>query len=92
MYKITNRQYANAKRLGVTIKPSKIKGKKLDVFDRQGNKLASVGALGYKDYDIHLAEKGRLFADSRRKLYKIRHNADRHKKGSAGYYADQILW
>ncbi len=92
MYKITTRQLANAKRLGISIKPSKVKGKKLDVFDKQGNKLASIGALGYMDYDLYLAKKGRLFADSRRKLYKIRHNADRHKKGSAGYYADQILW
>jgi hypothetical protein len=35
-------------------------------------------------------EKGH--ANKRRKLYKQRHNSDRHKVGSNGWYADKILW
>lgn len=29
---------------------------------------------------------------NRRKRYKQRHEKDRHLKGSAGWFADQILW
>ena len=31
-------------------------------------------------------------ANERRKMYKIRHQKDRLKKGTNGYYADQLLW
>ena len=91
MYKITTRQFSSALNLGVTIKPSTNKSKKIDVF-KNGKKIASIGAMGYKDYSIHLEEKGKAYADERRRLYKIRHEADRHKKGTAGYFADKILW
>ena len=92
MYKITNRQKRNADALFVKIKPSTLKGKKIDVFDIQGNKIASIGALGYMDYDLYLKTKGLAYANERRRLYQIRHAKDRTKKGSAGYYADKILW
>ena len=68
------------------------KAKKIDVFDKYGNKITSVGARGYADYPTYLNMFGKAYADKRRKLYKIRHNKDRHIKGSAGYYADQLLW
>jgi hypothetical protein len=48
-YRIKPYSYAQAKKLGVTIKPSVLKGKKIDVFNRQGEKLASIGALGMGD-------------------------------------------
>jgi hypothetical protein len=91
MYKITNRQRLNAESLGVAIKPSTNKSKKIDVF-KNGQKIASIGAMGYKDFDIHLKESGKAFAEERRRLYKIRHKDNRNKKGTAGYYADRILW
>jgi hypothetical protein len=91
MYKITSRQKDNADKLGVTIKPSTNKGKKIDVF-KNGVKIASIGAIGYKDYSIHLAENGLTYANERRRLYRIRHQNDRTKIGTAGYYADKILW
>jgi hypothetical protein len=91
MYKITSRQKDNADKLGVTIKPSTNKGKKIDVF-KNGIKIASIGAIGYKDYSIHLAENGLTYANERRRLYRIRHQNDRTKIGTAGYYADKILW
>ena len=92
MYKITARQLKNANALNVLIKPSKNKIKKIDVFNLQGVKIASIGAAGYKDYDIYLATEGLTYANERRRLYKIRHNNDRNKKGTAGYFADKILW
>jgi hypothetical protein len=49
-YTIKPYSFAQAKKLGVTIKPSKNPIKKLDVFNAAGKKLASVGAVGYKDY------------------------------------------
>lgn len=48
--------------------------------------------MGYMDYDLWLKAEGKEFADERRRLYKIRHEKDRHRKGTAGYYADKILW
>jgi hypothetical protein len=91
-YRIKAYSYAQAKKLGVTIKPSVLKGKKIDVFNRQGEKLASIGALGMGDYPTFMQTKGKEFADTRRKAYKSRHAKDRIVRGSAGFYADKILW
>jgi hypothetical protein len=75
---------ANAKKLGVTIKPSTHKGKKLDVF-RDDVKVASIGDLRYEDFLQH--------GDKQRQAnYKSRHSNTRHKVGSPSYYADKILW
>tara|TARA_Y100000114_G_scaffold29052_1_gene24814 strand:- start:4177 stop:4455 length:279 start_codon:yes stop_codon:yes gene_type:complete len=90
-YKIKRYTYAQAKKLGVVVKPSTRKGKKIDVF-KNGKKVASVGAIGYNDYPTWTQKKGKAFADKRRKAYKIRHAKDRKVRGSAGYYADKLLW
>ena len=91
-YKITKYSLERAKELGVVIKPSTNKGKKIDVFNKKGEKLVSIGAIGYGDYPTFSAMKGKDFADKRRKLYKMRHEKDRHIRGTAGFYADKILW
>jgi hypothetical protein len=91
-YKIKPYSYTQAEKLGVTIKPSKVSGKKIDVFNKNGEKLASIGAIGYGDYPTFISEKGKDYADKRRKAYKTRHESDRHVRGSAGFYADKILW
>ena len=85
-----------ANKIGVTVKPSDLKGKKIDVF-KKGVKVASVGAIGYKDYPTYmeLEKKGKVpkgTATKRRKLYKIRHKKDRNIKNSNGFYADRLLW
>jgi hypothetical protein len=90
-YSITNYTKSQAKKLGVVVKPSSIKGKKIDVF-KNDQKIASVGALGYSDYPTYIKTKGKAYADERRRLYKIRHSKDRNVKGSDGYYADKLLW
>ena len=95
-YRITKYTKDKAKKLGVDVKPSRVKGKKIDVF-KKGEKIASVGALGMNDYPTYL-EKEKLgkvakgTASKRRKLYKDRHEKDRNVKGSKGYYADKLLW
>lgn len=95
-YKIKTYTKNQAKKIGVTVKPSKTKGKKIDVF-KKGVKVASVGAIGYNDYPTYmeLERKGKVAkgtANKRRKLYKIRHKADRNIINSNGYYADRLLW
>ena len=90
-YKITYYTRLKAKELGVTVKPSTVKGKKIDVF-KNGKRVASIGALGYGDFPTFLKEKGEEYALNKQKLYKQRHEKDRHKIGSPGYYADQLLW
>lgn len=96
-YKIKPHSFAQAKKLGVTIKPSKNPLKKLDVFNMAGKKLASVGAIGYKDYPsfMELEKNGKVAkgtAVKRRALYKIRHEKDRKILNSPGYFADRLLW
>lgn len=95
-YKITNYTKAQAKKLGVVVKPSSVKGKKIDVV-KNGKKVASVGAIGYKDFPTfkRLEERGEVpkgTAEKRRKLYKNRHDKDRKVKGSRGFWADKLLW
>ena len=91
MYDITNYTMKQAKQIGVTVKPSKTKGKKIDVY-KDDKQIASVGALGYKDYPTFLKENGLDYANKRRKLYKQRHEKDRLIKWSRGWLADQLLW
>jgi hypothetical protein len=91
MYTITNYTYAQARKLGVIVKPSANKTKKIDVF-KKGKKVCSIGAYGMNDFPTYIKLKGRSYANTRRKLYKIRHTRDRKIKGSCGWYADKLLW
>jgi hypothetical protein len=91
-YTITQYTKKQAAKLGVIVKPSTVQGKKLDVYNKKGEKLASVGAIGYGDYPTFIKTKGKEYADVRRRMYKIRHQKDRHRRGSAGFYADKLLW
>ena len=90
-YRIKRRQYQNAKKLGVEIKPSKSKNKKIDVF-KNNKKVASIGDIRYSDYATYRNVKGVNFADNRKRLYKKRHASTRKKIGSNSYYSDRILW
>jgi hypothetical protein len=89
-YKILPQQRAAAKKLGVTIKPSEVKGKKIAVF-KNAEKIADVGALGYGDYWTYY-QADKYLARSKREAYKARHNGEQNKIGSPGYYAWYILW
>jgi hypothetical protein len=81
-----------ADNLGIKIKPSKKKNKKIDIYDYNNQFIFSIGDRRYNDYRSYIKLKGKKFADERRRLYKIRHNKNRHKLGSASYYADKLLW
>ena len=91
-YKIKQYSYDRAKELNVKIKPSKHKLKKIDVYNIKDVFIVSIGANGYKDYPTYIEERGKEYAYVRRKLYKQRHEKDRHILGSAGYFSDKLLW
>jgi len=74
----------NADKIGVTVKPSTVKNKKLDVF-KDGKKIASIGDIRYEDFLIHNDQK-------RKDNYLKRHEKTRTKVGSPSYYAWKILW
>ena len=57
MYPITNYTYSQAKKIGVVVKPSTNKTKKIDVY-KQGKKIASVGANGMNDFPTYIKKMG----------------------------------
>ena len=91
VYYITNYTRKQAKKMGVIVKPSTNKTKKIDVY-RKNKKIASVGANGMNDYPTYMKLKGKAYAKTRRRLYKIRHNKDRKEKWTNGWLADKLLW
>jgi hypothetical protein len=91
MYNILPYTQRQAKKLGVMVQPSTNPKKKLDVF-KEGQKVASVGDINYSDYSSYLKERGKVFADERKRLYHIRHKKDSSKKGTPGWFAKNLLW
>ena len=91
MYNITNYTNIQAKKLGLQVKPSRNKTKKIDVY-KNNKKIASVGANGMNDYPTYIKKCGIKYATTRRRLYKQRHEKDRHIKWSNGWLADKLLW
>jgi hypothetical protein len=91
MYQITDYTKLRAKEYGVQVRPSTNSKKKIDVF-RNGEKIASIGAMGYKDYPTYIQEKGKAYADERRRLYNIRHRRNMEQVGSPGFWAGVLLW
>jgi glutamyl/glutaminyl-tRNA synthetase len=87
MYSIKPQQIERAKKLGLTIKPSTRGYFKVDVF-KDGEYVTSIGHKKYKDYAIYLEEKGKAYADERKRLYHLRHRND----GTRGQLASLILW
>jgi len=87
MYHITDYTKKKAKEIGVEVRPSQNPKKKLDVY-KDGELVASIGAVGYGDYSTFLQTEGKEYADKRRSLYHKRHTKD-----SLGeYLALWLLW
>ena len=91
MYVITQYTYKKAKKLGLQVKLSNNKTKKIDIF-KNNKKIASVGANGMNDYPTYIKKRGIKYAKTRRRLYRKRHENDRHIKWSNGWLADKLLW
>ena len=93
MYRITNYSKEQAEKLGVQIKPSVKKNKKIDVI-KNGKVVASIGDKRYmkNDYPNYIKSHGITYAEQRRSLYKMRHKRDLGVKNSPGWYSSLILW
>jgi hypothetical protein len=89
-YNIKQYSYAQAKKLGVSIFPSKKPNKKIDVY-KDGIYVCSIGDKGAMDYPSYILNDGKKYAEERRRLYHIRHKKD-NKIGTKGWYALNILW
>jgi hypothetical protein len=88
-YRIRPRTKHIARRLGIHIRPSHKPEKKIDVL--LPHHTISIGQRGSMDYPQWL-ERDKEKAEIHRKRYEMRHERDRHKKDTAGWYADQLLW
>ena len=91
-YEISPEAEKIAKKLGIKIRPSEKKNKKIDIYDANNQYIMSIGDKRYNDYRSYIKLKGLEYADERRRLYKIRHNKSRNILGSPSYYADKLLW
>ena len=93
MYKITEYSKEQARNLGVQIKPSVKKNKKIDVI-KNGKVIASIGDKRYmkNDYPNYIKSHSLAYAEQRRELYKARHKSTLTVKNSPSYYSSLILW
>jgi len=87
MYEIQPYTYKKAMEVGVEVKPSTRKYKKLDVF-YMGKYVASIGDNRYVDYPT-LLRHDRKEANRRRHLYYQRHSKDNR---IGGLLAMWLLW
>ena len=90
MYEIKEYSYKKADELGLEIKPSTRKGKKIDVY-KNDDYLVSIGSTDYKDYPTFVEENGKDYAEKRKRLYHSRHRND-IKKHFRGFITSYILW
>jgi hypothetical protein len=86
-YEISDYTKRRAKEIGVEVSLSEKKDKKIDVF-KDGKYLKSIGAKGMYDYPTWMKEKGKEYAEERRRLYH-----QRHQKNTLGeLLARWLLW
>ena len=98
-YKIKDLQKEKATKMGLTIKQSTSKNKKIDIFDN-GVKVSSVGGIKkdgtpYNDYATYIENIGLEKANKKRSAYLKRHAKEpktKDGKKTNSYYADKILW
>ena len=83
MYEITQHTRRRAKQHGVEVRPSSKKNKKIDVV-RDGPDFGTYLTMEVKGQ----AQKGT--AANRRRAYNARHGS--YARGSAGYWAGELLW
>lgn len=86
MYQIAPYTYKKAKMLGVTVKVSERKHKKIDVY-KNGTRIATIGDTRYQDY-AHLLQTNPTLAENKRRLYHLRHT----QKTVGERMAKQLLW
>ena len=89
-YQIKPYSYEQAERIGVIIKPSHNKDKKIDVY-KDNEFICSIGDINYNDYPTYLKTKGKAYASERRRLYHSRHRKE-NVPNTKAWYSKTILW
>ena len=90
MYQIKLRTHKIAKQMGLVVYPSDNPKYKLDVYDRRGLFVARIGDAKYDDYPTYIQKYGPVYANSRRRLYMLRHKKDIGE--GRGKLAFLLLW
>lgn len=91
-YHILPYTYQKARELNVIIHKSENPKYKLDVYEKNGVFICSVGSSMYMDYPHYILIKGLKYANERKRLYDLRHAKDMMRVGTKGYYAKRLLW
>ncbi len=89
MYTIKDYSFKQAKKLGVIIKPSNTSNYKIDVFDKNGDYITSIGNKNYSDFPTYILSHGIDYANRRRYLYHLRHKKDNQLRGILSL---NLLW
>ena len=90
-YVITKYSFDKASELGLSIKVSKNKLKKIDVY-RDNIFLNSIGDSRYNDYPHYCIIYNEKYADKRKLLYHNRHKKNSDVKYSKQWLALNLLW
>ena len=90
MYIIQPYSLTRAEQLGVILKPSQNKNRKIDIYDTENNFICSCGDTRYYDFPYYLNRYGLAYAEAKRHLYHIKNKPKR--KNTASYFEKEILW
>ena len=90
-YKITKYSFDRAREIGLIIKISKNKLKKIDVY-KDNIFLNSIGDSRYNDYPHYCIIYNKEYADKRKLLYHNRHKKNSDVKYSKQWLALNLLW
>ena len=90
-YVITQYSFDKARELGLSIKISKNKLKKIDVY-KDNIFLNSIGDSRYNDYPHYCIIYNKDYADKRKLLYHNRHKKNADVKYSKQWLAINLLW
>ena len=89
-YKIRPYSLKRAEEIGVDLRSSIYEFMKIDVLDKKGKLICSIGTLGEMDYPELLEQRGEEAAQSRREQH--REGLKSMKRLTPGWYYEQILW
>lgn len=80
--------FRQAKKYGLQVKASQKGNYKIDVFNSKGEYLFSGGDRRYYDFPHHLKERGKEYAEEKRRLYHLRHK----NESIRGKIIGMLLW
>ena len=90
LYNIKDYSYARANQIDVITRPSEKAHKKIDVYNKFGEYICSIGAKQMSDFPTYIETHGLEFANERRKRFYQRFN--NIKEYTPLWYASITLW